>query len=144
MKSKVENEKGAKEKKDDILVRTSRVYPLPSDNVSEQRHELMRRLINFCRTQWKAFYLHALSNTYPLAIFFFFLFRSAWSPYPSQITGLAHTWRSSQTPTYSPSEINWPLKADCKRCDYINLVTSLDYLIPWLLLRYYVWSHAVC
>lgn len=94
--------------------------PLSSNKVNEQRSELMHRLINFFSDlsqpngkPSRPFYpLATLLLFFSFFIFFFSVF--ARSPYPSQITRLAHTWRSREH-----------LPVDClKSIDLSRLIAS--------------------
>lgn len=117
--------------------------PLSSNKVNEQRSELMHRLINF---------FSDLSQPngkpsrpfYPLAtlllFFSFFLsfFRFCSIPLSVSNNSTGPHLALSRTFTCRLSEINWPLKADCKWWDNTNLVTVV-YLILWLLYEYHTW-----
>lgn len=96
--------------------------PLSSNKVNEQRSELMHRLINFFSdlSQPKKAFTPLLSPCYSfIFLFLFLLFFFSFSfllgsPYPSQITRLAHTWRSREH-----------LPVDCpKSIDLSRLITS--------------------
>lgn len=120
-KKDIEDERGEREgeRQGERYLFRDKENPLSSNKVNEQRSELMHRLINFfldlSQPNGKPSRPFYPLVTLLLSSFFFFLFRFLLgSLYPSQITRLAHTWRSCKH-----------LPVDClKSIDLSRLIAS--------------------
>lgn len=133
-KKDIEDERGEREgeRQGERYLFRDKENPLSSNKVNEQRSELMHRLINFFLdlSQPNGKPSRPFYPLVTLLLFFLFFSFSFFARIPLSVSNNSTGPHLAllQTSTCRLSEINWPLKADCKWWDNINLVIVV-YLI---------------
>lgn len=133
-KKDIEDERGEREgeRQGERYLFRDKENPLSSNKVNEQRSELMHRLINFFLdlSQPNGKPSRPFYPLVTLLLFFLFFSFPFFARIPLSVSNNSTGPHLAllQTSTCRLSEINWPLKADCKWWDNINLVIVV-YLI---------------